>query len=57
MTAITLELTNEEAKWLSDWSVQSGYIDPDKGIIEVLKVCGAIPRGSEYYKKAFAHLS
>ena len=53
MTTLSLDLTAEEMKWCSDWSTLSGYTDAAEGVKEVLKVCGAIPRGPEYYKKRF----
>ena len=53
MTQVTLPLTNEEQKWLSDWSVMAGYTSATEGITEVLKTVGAIPRGSSYWKEHF----
>ena len=56
MKDLTLSLTYEEKRWLDDWSTLSGYSDAQHGIKELLKVAGAIPRGSEYFKQRFAHL-
>ena len=56
MTELKLSLTLQEERWLDDWSVLSGYQTPQQGVMELLKVAGAIPRGSEYFKKRFAHL-
>ncbi len=54
MTTLPLTLTAEESRWLCDWSTLSGHQSPEEGVREVLKVCGAIPRGSEYFKKKFS---
>ena len=54
MTQLTLSLTTDEQKWLQDWSTLAGYDSASDGIKEVLKTCGAIPRGSAYFKKRFA---
>jgi hypothetical protein len=54
MTTLPINLTNEESKWLSDWATTSAYKTPEEGIKEVLKVVGAIPRGSAYWKDHFA---
>ena len=54
MTTISLNLTSEEAKWLGDWSTLAAYKTPEEGVKEVLKVCGAIPRGQEYWKERFS---
>ena len=53
MTTIKLELSSEQAQWLADWSIMAGYKDEHDGVLSVLKVCGAIPRGSEYWKEKF----
>ena len=53
MTTLSLDLTAEEMKWLDDWSVLSAYQSPQEGIREVLKTCGAIPKGHEYFKQRF----
>lgn len=53
MTTLNISLTTEEQKWLDDWSCLAGYKSTTEGIKEVLKVCGAIPRGSDYWKKQF----
>jgi hypothetical protein len=53
MTTVQLSLTSEESKWLDDWSVLSGYKTSSEGIREVLKVCGAIPKGSAHWKEHF----
>ena len=53
MTNLNLLLTNEENRWLEDWSTMSGYNTAEDGIREVLKTCGAIPRGEDYWKKRF----
>ena len=39
---------------LEDWSTMQAYKTPEEGIKEVLKVCGAIPRGTSYFKDRFA---
>ena len=54
MTSLTVPLTNEETKWLSDWSCLAGYTTPEEGVKEVLKVVGAIPKGSQYWKDHFS---
>ncbi len=54
MTTLPITLTTEEEKWLDDWSTMAGYRSASEGIKEVLKTCGAIPRGSEYFKKKFS---
>ena len=54
MTTLQLDLTSEQSKWLNDWSTMSGYGSSAEGIFEVLKVCGAIPRGAEYWKEKFS---
>ena len=54
MTNLNLLLTNEENRWLEDWSTMSGYTSAEDGIREVLKTCGAIPRGEDYWKKRFS---
>ena len=54
MSTLQLSLTSEESKWLEDWSTMSGYGSTAEGIREVLRVCGAIPRGSDYWKQKFA---
>jgi hypothetical protein len=54
MSMLTVPLTDEESTWLEDWSTLSGYQTPADGIKEVLKVCGAIPKGHEYWKKKFS---
>jgi hypothetical protein len=54
MTTLEVNLTEEESHWLSDWSTMSGYKTPVDGIKEVLKVCGAIPKGSQYWKEKFS---
>ena len=54
MTTLPINLTREESRWISDWSTLSGYKSPEDGIREVLKVVGAIPRGSAYFKSKFA---
>ncbi|MDC0325911.1 hypothetical protein OAL60_00565 [bacterium] len=53
MTTVSLPLTTEEQRWLDDWSVMAGYKSASEGIKEVLKTCGAIPRGSDYFKSKF----
>ena len=53
MTTIKLELSFEQAKWLQDWSTMAGYKDEQEGVLSVLKVCGAIPRGHEYWQDVF----
>ena len=53
MTKLELPLTTEEEKWLSAWVTMQAYASPAEGVREVLKVCGAIPRGSEYWKDRF----
>jgi hypothetical protein len=53
MTTVQLSLTSEESKWLSDWSTLSGYKTSSEGIREVLKVCGAIPKGSSHWQERF----
>ena len=53
MTTVQLNLTAEEERWLSDWSTLSGYQTTTDGIIEVLKVVGAIPKGEHYWRKRF----
>jgi hypothetical protein len=54
MTTMQVPLSTEESKWLEDWSTMSGYSSATDGIREVLKVCGAIPRGSDYWKNKFS---
>ena len=54
MTTISLELDNEQAKWLQDWSIMAGYENETDGVLSVLKTCGAIPRGAEYWKEKFS---
>jgi hypothetical protein len=54
MTTLPITLTTEEQKWLDDWSTMSGYSSSCDGVREVLKVCGAIPRGSDYWKTRFS---
>ena len=53
MTTLPITLTTEEEKWLDDWSTMAGYTSASEGIKEVLKTCGAIPRGSAYFKTKF----
>ena len=53
MTKLELPLTNDENKWLSDWATMAGYKNNEDGIREVLKVVGAIPKGSAYWKEHF----
>ena len=53
MSTVNISLTSEEQKWLEDWSTMGGYKSATEGIKEVLKVCGAIPRGHDYWKKQF----
>lgn len=53
MTTLPITLTTEESKWLDDWATLSGHGDAEQGIREVLKVCGALPKGSAYWKKQF----
>ena len=53
MTKLELSLTSEESKWLSDWSTMAGYKSNTDGVLEVLKVVGAIPKGSAYWKEKF----
>ena len=53
MTNLQLSLTDEENRWISDWSTLSGYKTPDEGIREVLKVVGAIPKGTSYWRQKF----
>ena len=54
MTNLSLNLTEEEGKWLDDWSVLSAYDTPEQGVIEVLKTCGALPRGHNYFHQRFS---
>lgn len=54
MTTITLALTQEQQKWCDDWATLSGYQSSSDGIIEVLKVVGAIPKGSSYWNEKFS---
>ena len=54
MTTLELKLTSEEERWLSDWSTLQAYETPAEGVKEVLKVCGAIPRGEAYWKEKFS---
>ena len=54
MTTLQLTLTTEEQKWLQDWSTMAGYTSSTDGIRQVLKTCGAIPRGSDYWKERFS---
>jgi hypothetical protein len=54
MTTLPINLTTEEEKWLADWSTLSGYKSSTEGIREVLKVCGALPKGSAYWKDHFS---
>ena len=54
MTTLTLPLTQEEQKWCDDWATMSGYTSTSDGIREVLKVVGAIPKGSSYWKEKFS---
>ena len=54
MTQVTLPLTTEELKWLDQWSVLAGYSSASDGVKEVLKTCGAIPRGQKYWKEKFS---
>jgi hypothetical protein len=54
MTTLPITLTTEEEKWLADWSTLSGYKSSTEGIREVLKVCGALPKGSAYWKDHFS---
>jgi hypothetical protein len=54
MTTLEVPLTEEESHWLSDWTTLSGYKTPADGIKEVLKVCGAIPKGHKYWKEKFS---
>ena len=51
---LQLQLTNEQHKWLDDWATMAGYNSAADGVTEVLKTCGAIPRGSDYWKKKFS---
>ena len=53
MSTVNISLTSEESKWLEDWSTMGGYKSATEGIKEVLKVCGAIPRGHDYWKNKF----
>lgn len=57
MTTLSLNLTNEEMQWCSDWSTLSGYSNAAEGVKEVLKVCGAIPRGPEYWQEKFGSMA
>ena len=54
MTTLDIHLTTEESRWREDWSTMQAYKTPEEGIKEVLKVCGAIPRGSTYFKEHFS---
>lgn len=51
---LELNLTNEQHKWLEDWSTMAGYNSATDGVTEVLRTVGAIPRGSEYWKQKFS---
>lgn len=53
MTTLQLPLTSEEEQWLSDWSTLAGYKTNTDGIREVLKVVGAIPKGTDYWRQRF----
>ena len=53
MTTLPITLTTEESKWLDDWSLMAGYSSASDGIKEVLKTCGGLPRGSQYWKEKF----
>ena len=54
MTTLPIHLTSEESRWLEDWSTLACYKTPEEGIKEVLRTCGAIPRGSQYFKQRFS---
>ena len=54
MTTLPITLTTEENRWLADWATLSGHKTPEEGIKEVLRVCGAIPKGSAYWKQKFS---
>ena len=54
MITLPISLTNEESKWLDDWSVMAGYKSPEEGIRELMKVSGAIPKGQAYWKDRFS---
>ncbi len=54
MTTLPITLTTEESSWLEDWATLSGHQSPEDGIREVLKVCGALPKGSAYWKEKFS---
>ncbi|MDA7491203.1 hypothetical protein N9A81_01900 [Synechococcus sp. AH-707-M23] len=54
MTTLPINLTTEESSWLADWATLSGHQSPEDGIREVLKVCGALPKGSAYWKEKFS---
>lgn len=54
MTTLPITLTTEESSWLADWATLSGHQSPEDGIREVLKVCGALPKGSAYWKEKFS---
>ena len=53
MTQLPITLTTEESSWLSDWALMSGHKDAEEGVREVLKVCGAIPKGTAYWRNKF----
>lgn len=54
MTTLPIHLTSEETRWLEDWSTLAAYKTPEEGIKELLRTCGAIPRGSQYFKQRFS---
>jgi hypothetical protein len=54
MNSSTITLTADELRWLDGWTALAAYNSPEEGVLEVLKTCGAIPRGSEYFKQRFS---
>lgn len=54
MTTLPIHLTSEETRWLEDWSTMAAYTTPEEGVKEILRICGAIPRGTSYWKEKFS---
>ena len=54
MTTLPIHLTSEETRWLEDWSTMAAYKTPEEGVKEILRVCGAIPRGTSYWQEKFS---
>ena len=54
MTTLPIHLTSEETRWLEDWSTMAAYKTPEEGVKEILRVCGAIPRGTSYWPEKFS---